>query len=333
MDARTGMKKILIIQPAFPGDVILATALVHTIAQAFPESRIDFLCRKGNEHILKGNPFIHQILIRDRKKNFSETIRLIRLIRKNKYSDVINVHRFFISGLFTVLSGAKNKSGFDKNPWSFAFGHVVRHELGNLHETERNHLLLKYLNPSALVGPRLFPEEAGAVVPEGFDPAQREVNIALAPSSVWETKRLPVSRWIELVKHLGKQYRYHLIGAPEDAALADQIIEELRDYSIAHYCGKSSFLQSALLVKHCRRLYTNDSAPAHIGSAVGTPVSIFYLSTLREFGFWPLSEGSEMIETKQKLTCRPCGIHGKKTCPEKHFNCAYTIDIASINHA
>ena len=71
--------------------------------------------------------------------------------------------------------------------------------------------------------------------------------------------------------------------------------------------------------------YVNDSAPMHFASAVNAPITAVYCSTLPSFGFGPLSNKNFVVETEVKLSCRPCGLHGKKACPLKHFKCAFTI--------
>ncbi len=71
--------------------------------------------------------------------------------------------------------------------------------------------------------------------------------------------------------------------------------------------------------------YMNDSAPMHMASAVNAPTNAVFCSTVPSFGFGPLSDGARVIETEETLSCRPCGLHGKKQCPLDHFNCAYQI--------
>jgi heptosyltransferase-2 len=63
----------------------------------------------------------------------------------------------------------------------------------------------------------------------------------------------------------------------------------------------------------------------HIASSMNAPVASVYCSTVPAFGFGPLSEKSFVIETKEKLDCRPCGLHGYKACPKSHFKCATSI--------
>ena len=63
------MTRFLVIQTAFIGDVVLATALVESLAARFPDANIDFLLRKGNEGLLANNPHIRQVLIWNKKEN------------------------------------------------------------------------------------------------------------------------------------------------------------------------------------------------------------------------------------------------------------------------
>src|SRR5581483_6711064 len=104
----------LIIQTAFIGDVILATALIEKIHEHYPEAKIDFLVRKGNEGLLLGHPYLRSVLIWNKKESkIPNQFKMIRLIRGNRYDCLINVHRFASSGFITALSKAKLKIGFD----------------------------------------------------------------------------------------------------------------------------------------------------------------------------------------------------------------------------
>jgi heptosyltransferase-2 len=89
--------------------------------------------------------------------------------------------------------------------------------------------------------------------------------------------------------------------------------------------GNLTFLESAALMKGAKMNFTNDSAPMHLASAVDAPVTVVYCSTIPGFGFGPLSTNSNIVEVREKLSCRPCGLHGRRSCPEKHFKCALDI--------
>ena len=98
-----------------------------------------------------------------------------------------------------------------------------------------------------------------------------------------------------------------------------------KNIKIVNLAGQLSFLQSAALQQDAVMNYVNDSAPMHFASAVNAPTTAVYCSTIPSFGYGPLSDKHFIIEVSENLTCRPCGIHGKKTCPLGHFNCANLI--------
>ncbi|HCL83445.1 MAG TPA: hypothetical protein DIC22_05685 [Chitinophagaceae bacterium] len=162
------MQKFLIIQTAFIGDVVLATPLIEKLHVFYPDAQIDFLLRKGNEQLLLGHPHIHEILIWDKKNHKQQNLfRLIKHIRKNRYDSVINVQRFFATGLLTVFSGAKETIGFDKNPLSFFFTKKIKHAVGGeraVHETGRNLELIRSFTDGTIYKPRLYPAAADFAV-------------------------------------------------------------------------------------------------------------------------------------------------------------------------
>jgi ADP-heptose:LPS heptosyltransferase len=321
------MQKFLVIQTAFIGDVVLATGLVEKLRYYFPGAAIDFLVRKGNESLLAGHPFLNEVLVWDKKQGKLRNLwKLLRYIRKRKYSKVINVQRFAATGLLTAFSGAEETIGFDKNPLSFLFTLKVKHVISTSrapkHEIERNDDLVKSFTGDKVFKPALYPG------PQDFEIAaayKQPPYICIAPSSVWFTKQYPVEKWIRFIQLLPAGYKVNLLGAPNDEALCADIIRLCPDVGFFNLCGKLSFLQSAALMKDAVMNYVNDSAPLHFASSVNAPVTAVYCSTVPSFGFGPLSAKSFIVQIKEPLYCRPCGLHGYRACPEGHFKCALEI--------
>src|ERR1700748_387405 len=80
------VQKFLVIQTAFIGDVVLATALIEKLHAYYPDARIDFLVRKGNEALLNGHPYLHEILIWDKRQNKLKNLwNMGRRIRRERY--------------------------------------------------------------------------------------------------------------------------------------------------------------------------------------------------------------------------------------------------------
>jgi heptosyltransferase-2 len=315
------VKKILIIQTAFIGDVILATALVEQISRQYPETGIHFLLRKGNENLLANNPHLKKVFVWNKKyQKYRSLFRLISEIRKEQYDLLLNLQRFASTGFLSVLSKAGERRGFCTNPLSFLYDDAVPHKIGDgTHEIERNQHLLRLQKPVTTCLPRLYPSEKDY---ERVKMYKKEDYICIAPTSVWFTKQFPLDRWVEVINHLS--HKVFLLGGPDDFEACGYIADQTGGIS-ENLSGKLSFLESAALMADAKMNYVNDSAPAHIASAVNAPVREVFCSTTPAFGFGPLSEDSRVIEIKDDLYCRPCGIHGFKKCPEGHFKCAKDI--------
>ena len=325
------MQKLLIIQTAFIGDVVLATGLLESVHEAYPQAQIDVLVRNGNESLFTGHPFVHQVLVWQKKQHkYRNLMKLALTVRKASYDTVINLQRYAATGWITCFSGASQKIGFNKNPFRFCYTRTIVHSMDTgkgIHEINRNFQLIAHIKGVQLKKPTLYPTASDL---EKVLPYQQQRYICIAPSSVWATKQFPKQKWIAFLNALPKEIKIFVLGGPGDISLCDEIIKESSSESALNLAGKLNFLASAALMKNALMNYVNDSAPMHFCSSVDAPVTAIYCSTVPGFGYGPLSSLSHIVEVKQTLDCRPCGLHGKTACPLGHFNCGFHIETAQL---
>ena len=327
------LRKILIIQTAFIGDVVLATGVLEKLQKFYPNAEIDFLLRKGNEGLLQGHPFLNQVIIWDKKEGkYPNLWKILRQIRESGYDLVVNLQRFAASGVLTAFSGAKLKYGYDKNPISFLYSKSFPHPIGKkgdseyLHEIQRNHSVIAEFTDSIPSKPKLYPSDTDFDIAKPY----KTVNyITISPASVWFTKQYPKEKWIQLINSFPGNNAIYLTGGKSDITLCEEIKKVSVHPNIEILAGKLTFLQTAALMKDAVMNYTNDSAPLHFASAMDAPVTAVFCSTIPEFGCGPLSTISHIAQIDYDLECRPCGLHGFKSCPKGHFKCAYEIEITS----
>lgn len=325
------MSKILFIQTSFLGDVILSTALIEKWQQHYPKDAIDVLIRKGNEGVFQDNPFVRELLIWDKSKNkYNNLFKILQQIRWNKYDIIFNLQRFASTGFLTAFSGAKETIGFDKNPFSILFSQRFTHSISaqsKLHETQRNQQLIEKYTDTFPANPKIYSSPENAIKIKSITSSN---YIVIAPTSVWFTKQYPKEKWISFLSKLKHPAEIIFIGSKSDGLHCAKIIAEagLKNQSLQmkNLCGELSIQESAELMKHAIMNFVNDSAPLHMASAVNAPVTAIFCSTVPAFGFGPLSENQQIVQTYQVLACRPCGLHGYKSCPKKHFDCAFGIE-------
>lgn len=358
------MKRFLVIQTAFLGDAVLATALLEKLHAHHPDAAIDLVVRNGNEGLFDGHPFLHRLHVWDKRTHKTRNLlALIGELRRTRYDHIINAQRFFSTGLITVLARGRETVGYDKNPLSLFFTRTVKHVIGDgRHEVDRLNALIEHLTDGTRPFPRLYPtpnarEEARAHLSTWARPVplQRDGHtstqsnehmdtwshehmrsrahehtayVCIAPTSVWSTKQWPEAKWAELIARLPADEPVYLLGGPGDAAACQRIATTAGRGEVM--AGRLSLLGTAALMEGAAMNYVNDSAPLHIASAMNAPVTAVFCSTVPAFGFGPLRANGRVVETTEELDCRPCGLHGHRACPKGHFKCAEGIGVEQV---
>lgn len=328
------MEKILLIQTASIGDVILLTSLMEKLHDKFPSAAIDLVVKSPNEQLFANHPYVRDIWVWNKKKGkYRNLFQIICGIREQHYDVVLCIQRFFSAGLMCVLSGAKHKIGFDKNPLSFLFTEAKPHKIEKgIHETDRNISLLSNIWCERSPKPRLYPSAVD------FEKASKLCTNAkeyytISPCSLWETKTMSPEKWVKLLSFMAKQKaeaKVFLLGSKENAAQCDNIIHRAENKNVKNLCGKLNLLESAALMQNAKMNFVCDSAPLHLCSAVDAPVTAVFCSTTPDFGFGPLSSNSLVVQAEPEPKCKPCGLHGAKKCKNGTFACCEEIDMQKL---
>ncbi len=323
------MKRVLVIQTAFLGDAVLASGLVEKLHLFHPDAVIELVVRKGNEGLFEGHPHLAQVHVWDKgRAKLANLLALILRLRRTRYDHIINCQRYLSTGLITILARGREKVGYDKNPLSALFTRRVKHVIGDgseptgdaPHEMDRLNALIVHLTDGSRPLPRLYPTTSARDETGGYTAGS---YVCIAPASVWFTKQWPRARWVELIMLLPVEMRVLLIGAPGDAGLCRAIAEQAGRGEVL--AGRTSLLGTAALMQGAQMNYVNDSAPLHLASAMNAPVTALFCSTVPAFGFGPLRPNGRVVQTAERLDCRPCGLHGHSACPKGHFRCAEGI--------
>lgn len=315
-------KSVLVVQTAFIGDVVLVIPLVEAVKMLWPEAALDVLVRPPAQNLLETLPFIRDVRVYDkhgRDRGLFDFFRLIGHLRQQKYDLAFLPHRSFRSGLLTRLAGIPVRVGFDRGGGKLFHSHQVPYP-ATFHEIPRNLQLLSPLGSIPQVDPPIvIPNEEDVAVVDGkLAPSNRNMA-AMAPGSIWFSKRWPEAYFIALGRKLaGEGFHVILIGGEADRELGRHISAAI-GVGCLNLCGELSLRQSTEVLKRCSILITNDSAPTHLGVAAGIRVLTLFGSTIPEFGFAPYGPQGKSLGVE--LYCRPCTDHGRQNCPQKHFRC------------
>ncbi len=329
--------RALIIQTAFFGDVILTLPLAQVLKSRLG-AEVDFLCIPMTSILVKDNPNIDNVIVFDKKgkdRGLKSFKRLIRKIKFKRYDYVFSPHRSMRSTLLSYFSKSEMTTGFDTAALSRLYTNKVKY-INNIHEIQRN---LKLLEPAGIeineiIKPDLYFHEDDVkpvnLLLKQFHIAPDDKFITIAPGTIWQTKRFPEDKIIEVLDILaGDNVPVVLTGSKKDMELCRFIIDKTKNDKVYNASSKLTILQSAYLIKKSRVILTNDSSPLHLANAVGTRVVAVFGATVPEFGFYPIGKNDVVIQTLG-LKCRPCAIHGGNKCPIKTFVCMQNINPADV---
>ncbi|PIU18838.1 MAG: hypothetical protein COT16_00935 [Elusimicrobia bacterium CG08_land_8_20_14_0_20_44_26] len=314
--------KILIIQSAFIGDVVLTLPLVEAVKQTAPSVEIQFLTLPAYEHFLEKHPAISKVIVDDKKGGGRSPVNFLKLckrLKNEKFDEVLIPHRSFRSGLLARLSGIKKRTGFDNAAGSIFYTGYA-HYNKSAHEADRNLALGKAAGFGKWNGKWNLPFNPNFKT--GFL-IRRKPLITMSPFSKWGTKRWIFSHWAKVINELAPIADIAVIGSSSDAELWEEIKKEIKS-EVGDFVGKTDFLDLAALVRQSDLLITGDSAPAHFASAFGIKTVVIFGPTVPEFGFGPYG-GSKNAIVEINLACRPCSIHGPQKCPLGHHDCMKKI--------
>lgn len=322
------MKKILVIQTAYLGDVLLATAIIEKLTLFYPDAELHFMLRKGNENLLLANPKVTKLWIWDKQNaKYKHLWQLLKTVRAQAFDLIVNLQRYWSTALFTLLARAKYTLGFRTTLLSLAYDRSVKFVKKNRHELQRNQDLITHLTDENFCYPKLYPNFADKQKVQKITTLP-EPYITISPVSLWATKTYPIAKWAEFLKQIPRKMSVYFLGSLADAPIAEQIILETKNNNLQmkNCCGQLALIPSGVLMQGAQMNYTLDSVATHLATAMQASVSTLFLSTSPIFGFAPQGERAYILESKEKLSCKPCTNHGRKSCPKGHFQCAYTLN-------
>jgi len=316
---------VLVIQTAFLGDVVLTTGLLAYLAER--AGPVDVVTTPAAAPLLETHPAVRRTVGYDKRgadRGVGGLVRLAGRLRREAYARAYLPHRSIRSATLARLAGVPERIGFTGSPGSWTYTRRIPRPEGG-HEAER---ILALAEPEpgsvATVSLGLTEEDrrraAEWLVAKGLGPG----FVAMAPGSIWGTKRWP--GYAGLAAALDRPVV--IVGGPEDRVLAESVAAAAPGR--AHVAaGELPLRVTAALLEKARVLVTNDSAPLHLASAVGTRVVAVFGPTVPAFGFGPRGSTDRIVE-HGTLPCRPCSSHGPPVCPLGHHRCMREISVERV---
>lgn len=278
------MKRILVVNVNWLGDVVFSTPLLRTLRRAHSDAYIACLLQPRCREVLEGNPAVDDLFLYDEDgahRSVAAKWRLVRMLRAQQFDEAYLLHRSFTKALMTALAGVPQRIGYPTKRRGWL---LTRQASGRYDE---RHRVEYYLELARVVGlPVDEPAYEFYVAHQdrewadqflsGLRVGPEEQVVALNPGANWPPKRWPADYYADLGRRLDRQgIRLVITGGPEDADLATSIAGRIGE-RVGVAAGRATLKQTAALFARSHVVVANDSGPMHIAIAMGTKVIVLF---------------------------------------------------------
>ncbi|MDD5432863.1 MAG: lipopolysaccharide heptosyltransferase II [Candidatus Omnitrophica bacterium] len=313
------VKRILIFNVNWLGDVLFSTATIRNVRRNFPDGFIACIIPSRCYPVLKDNPYLDEIIIfdeKDRHRSLISKLQFIRQLRQKHFDLSLLLHGSFTRALICFLAGIPKRIGYATKGRSILLTKkIIPPDRDSLHRIDY------YLGVAEKAGFRaedryldffISQEDTdfieGLLLKEGLN-SNKDILVGINAGGNWLPKRWPLQYWAELADKLigEKGAKVIITGSFTDLSLAKAIANSMKLKPVI-LCGKLNLKQSAALFKKLDLFISADTGPLHIANAVGTKkiIAIFGPTDLEVTGPYPLKNVTIL---RKDVGCKiPCYV-------------------------
>ena len=316
---------ILVVGPAWVGDMIMAQSLFIKLKQTRPQCRIMVTAPDSTLPLVSRMPEIDDAIaapFAHRRLQLTDRIRLGRQLRRHKFDQAIVLPGSIKSALVPFIAGIPRRTGYRKEP---RYG--LLNDLRTLNKEKQprqvQHFVQLGLSADAPLientpRPQLEsrPESVPDILADLAVPVADTPVLALCPGAEYgPAKRWPARHFAELASlKLNEGWQVWLLGSSRDAPCAQAINDAVHGRCV-DLSGRTSLDQAVDLLSATTQVVSNDSGLMHIAAAVGRPLVAVYGSSNPNFTP-PLGHNTRTVSLQPD--CWPCF---QRACPLGHTRC------------
>lgn len=285
------MKRILIVEVNWVGDVLFTTPFIRALREAYPESHISCLIHPRCREVLASNPRVNDLVTYDEEGAHRGIIGkaiLARELARRRYDTAFILHRSFTKALLTLLAGIPERIGYGTKHRSLVLTRAVDETPADLHKVQYFLRLAEAAGIRARSSACEFfvtdadRERAGLVLAaQGV--TRQDRYVVINPGGNWDPKRWPWENFALLGDRLVDRFGVRIVitGAEKDIGLAGNI-KGLMKRPAAVAAGKTGLGELGALLERSELVVANDSGPMHMAVAVGARVIALFGPTSPE---------------------------------------------------
>jgi heptosyltransferase-2 len=344
--------RILVVQPSWVGDAVMATPALRALRQLYPEAHISYLLRRYVKPIYAGMPWCDRLITyrtgRGKAKTGRGLFDLAARLRAGKFDLAILLPNSFKTALICKLAKVPRIAGYERDGRGFLLSDkllpakdrgkyvptpIVRYYLGLAHylgSRSRDTRLELFVTEAERSAASRLLDRAG-LEPSLCRPAQQggPPLVLLNPGAQYgQAKCWLAENFAQLADRFIDELGATILiaGSPRERRILDAVQRHMK-HAAVDLCAKGLDLASLKeIVRRCDLMITNDTGPRHIAAAFDVPLVTVFGPTHPE---WSEINFAKERKVAVKVFCGPCQ---KKTCPLDH-RCITRISPALVYEA
>ena len=325
-------QRILVVGPAWVGDMVMAQSLFITLKQRNPDVVVDVLAPAWSLPLLSRMPEVNEALalqVSHGELALAKRYRLGRKLRQKGYTHAIVIPRSFKSALVPFFAGIPVRTGYRGEMRYGIINDMRVLDKEVLTQTVQRQVALGLsetpMLPPTIAYPKLKVDKdnQNQVLKELGLSLDKPIIGMMPGAEYGPAKQWPVSSYSKLAGELIKTgHQVWIFGSEREHEIGTQIASV--GHGVSNLCGATRLEDVVDLIALCDSVVTNDSGLMHVACATGRKVVAIYGSSYPAYTP-PLSRNAEVIY--RYLECSPCF---KRQCPLGHTNCLVGIDVETI---
>ncbi len=327
-----GIKRVLVIGPAWVGDMVMAQSLLDVLHSQSPGVAIDVVAPASSYPLLARMPLVRrpwQLAVGHGRLGLLARRRLGKRLKRERYTAAFVLPRSFKSALVPFWAGIPYRVGWRGEMRFGLLTEPRRFSRQRYPRMVERFVALAYpreaLLPDNLPRPRLEPTEAdrlGVLERFGLSVTGRPV-LALCPGAAYgPAKRWPAEYFGALARAKQREgWAVWLLGSASEWGAA-RLIRNACGEQCVDLVGKTSLVDAIDLLSWASVVVANDSGLMHIAAALGRRVVAIYGSSSPGYTP-PLSDPEKNRVVSLKLDCVPCF---RRVCPLGEPRCLLDLE-------
>jgi heptosyltransferase-2 len=320
------IKRVVVRGTNWVGDAVMTVPALRELRRILPDAHLTLVSRPGAAEIFAEADFVDDVLVYDRA-GAGSVWNQVREWKQRKFDLAILFQNAFEAALLAFLARVPMRIGYDVEHR----GKLLTHSIPSPTWKDERHESFYYLNivselERLLHGSSTQPEEprftleVSAARREEAKVMLREHGVRpgaplvlLCPGSInSRAKRWPAERYAALADRFDAAgATVVLIGSAGEMDVSDQVRRQMQSQPIV-LTGKTTISDAMAIISVADVLVTNDTGPAHIGAAVGTPTLVIFGPT-NPLTTYPFGPHGKTI--RHPPECAPCML---RDCPIDH---------------